>query len=112
MNIKFKKWDCKLNFHEYTNHRTALVLTNAVDMKEDDMVWPVGTQQIAVASVNLPDVPLDSDEIAIKDYGENEGLLECLIDNKVVTEPIRFIQQGYVSIPICKLLINKEDAGI
>ena len=109
MKIIFKEWFCNVEFHEYTNHRTALVLTNATDMKEDDMVWPAGSQQIAIASVNLPNVLLDSDEIAIKDYSENDGMLECLIDNKVVTEPIRFIQQGYVSIPICKLLINNNE---
>ena len=109
MKVIFKEWFCNVEFHEYVNHRTALVLTNATDMKEDDMTWPPGSQQIAVASVNLPNVLLDSDEIAIKDYNENEGMLECLIDNKVVTEPIRFIQQGYVSIPICKLLINNNE---
>lgn len=109
MQIKFKDWLCNIELHEYVNHRTAILLVNANEVKEDNIKYPVGTLQIAVASVNLPNVLLDNDEVAIKDYSENEGILECLIDNKIVSEPIRFIHQGYVSIPICKLLIDKQN---
>jgi hypothetical protein len=57
-----------------------------------------------VASVNLPDEKLENDEIAIKNYSENKGILEALIEAKIVSEPLRFVQSGFVSIPICKLL--------
>ncbi len=37
---------------------------------------------------------------------ENEGILQCLIDNKIISEVIRRIETGYVSCPVCKLLIE------
>jgi hypothetical protein len=59
---------------------------------------------IAKLSVNIAYYPLAEDEIAIKDYSENEGVLEDLIEMGVVSEPLRYVLQGFVHIPICKLL--------
>ena len=47
----------------------------------------------------------DPDEVTIKDYSENEGIFEVLVENKIVSKPIRFEQTGYVRCPTCKLLI-------
>lgn len=55
----------------------------------------------ATASVCVPD--LANDEIAIKNYGENEGMLEQLLDNGVIYPPHRYTHSGYVVIPVCKL---------
>ena len=94
--IKFQKWYCDIVFSKYLNDRTAIMLTDVDD-----------GSPVAIASVNLPDTAMDDDEIAIKDYSENEGILEVLVENKIVSEPIRFVKSGYVEIPICKLLINE-----
>lgn len=45
---------------------------------------------------------LEKGEIAIKDWSENEGILDFLIENNIVTKPHRFINSGFVSVPICK----------
>jgi len=47
---------------------------------------------------------LDPGEVAIKDWSENQGILDFLVQNKIVKEPHRFVESGYVKIPICELI--------
>ena len=47
---------------------------------------------------------LKTGEVAIKDWSENEGILDFLVQNKIVKEPHRFVESGYVKIPICELI--------
>jgi len=56
----------------------------------------------ATASVEL-EQPLLDGEIAIKDYSENEGILDMLVEHGVVDKPHRFANSGFVTIPICML---------
>ena len=55
----------------------------------------------ANCTINVPG--LDIDEVAIKDYSENEGMLEFLINEEIVEKPHREVYSGYVSIPVCRL---------
>jgi hypothetical protein len=55
------------------------------------------------ASVNVMNA--NPEEVAIKNYSENEGILDVLIANKIVSEPLRIVKQEFVEIPICKLLV-------
>ena len=50
------------------------------------------------------DGKLEQGEVAIKDWSENEGILEFLIQNKIVKEPHRFVESGHVKVPICELI--------
>jgi hypothetical protein len=59
-----------------------------------------------VATVNIPEIELESDEVLIKDYSENEGVLDFLEQNKIVEFTGNYIHQGWVDLPICKLLIK------
>jgi hypothetical protein len=97
MNIVFKKYGCRLTFHKYNNGRPAIILEDLTDLST-----------VAVASVNIPDELLEEDEIAIKDYSENEGMLECLVNAGVVSQPTRHCMTDFVLVPICKLLIKPE----
>lgn len=56
-----------------------------------------------IATVKLPDVVLKSDEVAIKDWSENRGILDVLIKAGVVSKPVRFEKTGFVTVPIVKL---------
>ena len=47
---------------------------------------------------------LEQGEVAIKDWSENKGILDFLVQNKIVKEPHRFVESGYVKIPICELI--------
>lgn len=91
MKVRFWKWDCKVMFSKYQNGGTAIQLIDAEDG------CPVAT-----ASVWLPG--LKKDEIAIKDYSENAGMLDTLLEAEIITEPHRYVSSGHVMIPVCRLV--------
>jgi len=94
MEIEFLGCKCIITKEKYCNGRTALGLTE-VDTGEP----------FATATVNLPEINLAQNEIAIKNYSENEGILQVLIDAGVIGKPKYEIQSGFVSIPVCELKI-------
>ena len=97
LSLKVMKEDISviIKYGQYQNGQTAIRLIDQYDFS------PICTATVAINEV------LDQDEVAIKDYSENEGVLQSLIAAKVVSEPIRFRNQGFVRIPICKLLKSK-----
>lgn len=98
MKIKFKKWNTELRKGKYENDRIALVL---VDPKDP-------TEFIAVATVNVPEVRLTDNQVIIKDYSENEGMLKTLVEAEVVSSPIKQVRTGFTIVQICQLLINPD----
>ena len=92
--VQFKQWNCLLDIRHYENNRTALLLIDAEDHSP-----------VATATVNLPDVELKSNEVIIKDYSENEGMLAALIAAGIVGKPIWYAKTGFVTCPICPLLV-------
>lgn len=94
MKVKFKEWDCLVRKQQYAaTGGVALELIDAEDF-----------EPIAMATVCVPDVPIHEDQVFIKDYSENEGILQALIDAGVVSQPLEWIEQGFVRLPLCKLL--------
>lgn len=61
-------------------------------------------EQWCHATVNVPDVSLDDDEVVIKNYSENEGILEALVQAGYITPTNRTTQVGRVTCRICKLI--------
>ena len=53
------------------------------------------------ATVNVDG--LTENEVAIKNYSENEGILPVLIREGIVKSPHRYVNSGFVKIPICEL---------
>jgi hypothetical protein len=94
--VRFKQWNCVVKLTHYRDQRPALILRHEFTGED-----------ILVASVNLPDVPLRNDEILIKDWSENEGVLQLLMDNGVIGPVIENVPTGMVSAQKCKLLIPK-----
>ncbi len=94
MQVQFKQWLCDLSIGRYANGRMGFDL---FDAQEGDPV--------AKCTINLPDHDLAQDEVAIKNYSENEGMLESLQQAGVVGPVLRSVQSGFVTIPICRLLI-------
>ena len=68
---------------------------------------------IIVPTVN-PGIKLPPDRIAIKNYSENEGIIDYLISLDMIEhDPVQLIQSGWVEIPIHKLTpTGKEILGI
>ena len=87
-------YTCAVEIENYqVDNSVALVL---VDIQDG--------QQYAIASIWTEG--LEKDEIAIKNYSENEGVLDALIDANIVDKPHRYINSGYVNLPIVRL--NKD----
>jgi len=96
LDVKYKRWDCYLQFGEYNNGRTAIEL---IDKKNGEPVL--------VATVNIPQEKLDKDEIIIKNWSENEGILDVLQKAGIVGEIIRKVPTGHVEADVVKLLKTK-----
>lgn len=99
MKYTYQGTEVELYLGKYSNGRKAIRLTYEEVPGEK---WPFAT-----ATVNIPDEYCVVGEVFIKDYSENEGMLDFLIKNKIVEEPHRFVRSGYVRIPVCNL-INQE----
>jgi hypothetical protein len=89
--IRFLQYACVLEISKY---RTGELRLELVD--EDDF------SPVATASVLVPG--LLEGEVAIKDYSENEGMLQTLLDARVIASPHRYVTSGYVIIPVTTLL--------
>ena len=59
-------------------------------------------EPIAVATVN-PGFELPRGFIGVKDWSENEGMVEALLAAGIIDEVTTKVPSGYVSIPICRL---------
>ena len=56
----------------------------------------------AKCTVNIPG--LAKDEVAVKNYSENEGMLDFLLRNGIVEKPHRYENSGFVRVPVCKII--------
>jgi hypothetical protein len=93
--INHKGFELTAQFAKYQNGQVAIKLTDNSDG------FPYAT-----ATVCVEDNLLNEGEVAIKNYSENEGILESLIEAEVIEVPHAFIQSSFTKIPICKLLKN------
>ena len=92
--VEFMGFKCFLVKQKYdTNGRTALQL---IDQEDGGPV--------AIATTNLPEEELGENELFIKNYSENEGMLDCLVDAGYVEATERTVRSGFVTIPVVKLL--------
>jgi hypothetical protein len=87
--------DVVIQLHKYENGRTAIQLIDATD-----------GEPYAVASVNMPNVLLADNEVLIKDYSENLGILDFLIKNNIVTPTPNGVNSGFVWLPV--VILNDE----
>jgi hypothetical protein len=62
-------------------------------------------EPVAMATVNIPEEPIEKDEVIIKNWSENEGILQALIKGGIISKPIRETKTGYATAYVCKLLI-------
>jgi len=90
-----------INKRYYNNGRIALEILNA-DENSVEFNFPY-----AVATVNMPDVLLEENEVLIKDYTENEGVLKFLVENNIVYATERGVESGFVWLPLC--ILRPED---
>jgi hypothetical protein len=71
-------------------------------------------EPLGVPTVNLQDYGMKPAEghVFIRDYGQNEGMLVCLVELGIIEKPGRCVPCGYGKAYECKLLLALEDARI
>lgn len=91
--VEIRGTECNVEILRFnTNNRPAVVLVDAID-----------GSPYARVSCNLPEVEMAEDETAVKNWIENEGMMEALIERGCLSEPVRFVKNGHVNVPICKI---------
>lgn len=79
----------------YTNGRACLLLTES------------GTgDPFTTVTTNMPEIELDDDEVIVKTVDENEGILDCLVDQGVLEDTGRRISNCFQvsAYAICRLV--------
>lgn len=59
---------------------------------------------VAIATKRFPGVQLGPRETLVKDYSENEGMLEALVEARIVRDTGRVVPSGYVHLHIVEVL--------
>ena len=100
MKVKFKNWNCIIEWDIYLeNDNIAIKL---LDEKTKDL--------IAIATTNTSE-ETDWTKIQVKDWSENRGMWEALVDSGVIeSEPVEKITSYFVQVKVGKLTdVAKED---
>lgn len=99
----YSDYDVYLQVGRYSIHfdtkKNGPLAIKAFDARTDEPAF--------IATVNLPEHTINSDEAFIKDYGENQGVLAFLRENGIVTDIVKHVRSGYVDIPLCKIDLDK-----
>lgn len=93
----------KVYKNEYSSGGIALDLWHLATDGDDSY-----DESLARATVRVDG--LEPDELAIKDYGENEGMLNALVEAGIIHPPhrqLRLRTSHVQSVPICKLRLTE-----
>lgn len=99
MKIKFKYGECdncSLQFGRYKDGSYALSIF-------DDYGEP-----LINVTKHVPGYKLQENQILVKNYSENEGILECLIEQEIIKNTGIVVPTGFVQLHVCDLLIDPE----
>ena len=67
-------------------------------------------EEVYRVSVNVPDVALGKQELLVKDYTENTGMLAALLAAGVVRDTGTRIPSGFVDLPLVELVGTPPEA--
>ena len=103
--IKFRQRICIIKIGSYANNRTALQLVDAENGE------PITTATVNIVAVSDDEfnkiastVICEKDQLLfIKDWSENEGILQALVDQNIITDTGTFIPTGFVRANVCIL---------
>ncbi|MGN8647912.1 hypothetical protein ACTNEO_05155 [Gracilibacillus sp. HCP3S3_G5_1] len=93
MDVNFKGYDCQVVFGQYGGTRNTAI--QLVDNMDDSLV--------ATATVN-GELENSEEIVGVKNWSENEGMIEALIKANVIEDELLFIEPtGFVAIEYYKL---------
>ena len=91
--VTFLNTPCRLELYRYQNGRLAIQLVTSAG------------EPVTTATINVANMPLRENQVVIKDYAENAGLLQALETAEVVQPTGVRCHVGYEQADICRLLI-------
>lgn len=91
----YQGYNIHLSIKRYANGRPC------IELFDEDDGFP-----FARATANVTEWQPGEDEILIKNYSENEGLLDWLVSNGIVEDTLRTHRSGFIFLNICKLLVK------
>lgn len=97
--FKFKKIELVLQISVYENKNLALLLYIPEDLKIG------GASPYMKASINIPE-KLPENYVIIKNYSENKGILECLIEHDFVRLIEEFQLSQFVKGYLCEFIFG------
>ena len=80
----------------YSNHRPAI------------QIFSLDGMPLIKATVNVPEADIYENEVLIKNYSENEGILEELQRLNVIGKTEGIVNSGFVQLPVCVLNPESE----
>lgn len=93
--MKFRKWDVRLQFGHYMSADGPIAI---------ELIDSHDGQRVAVATVNIPEHGLEDDEILVKTWSENEGMMEFLEANGIAKSTGETVSTGYCHATKAKLI--------
>lgn len=99
MKVKFKDWNCVIEWSIYSQNNNIAIKLLDENTKE----------LVAVATTNTSEeTPLPG--VQIKDWSENRGMWEALVDAGVIeSEPVEKITSYFVQVKVGKLTKQAEE---
>ena len=99
--VLFKSWSCRVIPSIYMHDDTLALMLKDIDDGSPIATASVNMSQDIFCSAMLSQYQNnDKALLYIKDYSENEGMLDALVQAKIVSEPITVIDTGYVEFPL------------
>jgi hypothetical protein len=103
--LQFNGCDCSIEKHTYeANGQISLVLVIADTEENKDQEFFPG-EDMAIATTCLTEYAFSQDQTAIKNYGENDGILTLLSKAGLVESLGTTIPSGFVEYPLVRVLI-------
>jgi len=96
--ITFNGFVCRLIQERYKFGGTCISLVDTADG------FPVGTATVWIQGYE----PATPNHVLIKDYSENEGMLNALLEGGVIKRTGTYYNSGFVSIPEVEIIVNLQ----
>lgn len=92
--VKFHGKDFDIKFDRYIDGNSR-----AIYLLDDEGVY-------CIASVNVPGHVMPDNHVLIKNYSENEGILDVLIEADIIRQTGQVVRTGFVTVDECEIIVK------
>lgn len=103
--VVFLGYECDVHIREYSANKQSAIELVIADTENNQGRMSEPGEPMCMATVCLPGYPFEKRETAIKDYSENRGVLQSLLNAGIVALTGKSTNSGFVEIPIVRFTI-------